>query len=149
MPGFYTTVLILAVLLLIVCLIIFGIMMKRSNKQLPFPPYADQCPVQWKPTTTGGCLVPNATNPNLGLFRPQFLNAANMDWPYYYQTYLTATPSKNNVTDVLQDFSNNLATRATTGVALKFNDNVSLCDKYAWAKKFNVVWDGISNYNQC
>ena len=25
----------------------------------------------------------------------------------------------------------------------------NICDKYNWAKKYNVNWDGVSNYNGC
>jgi hypothetical protein len=32
---------------------------------------------------------------------------------------------------------------------LPLTDVPNICDKYKWAKKNNVNWDGVSNYNGC
>ena len=32
---------------------------------------------------------------------------------------------------------------------LKLTDVPNICEKYKWAKKYNVNWDGVSNYNGC
>lgn len=32
---------------------------------------------------------------------------------------------------------------------LILSDVPTICDKYNWAKKYNVNWDGVSNYNGC
>ncbi len=32
--------------------------------------------------------------------------------------------------------------------SINFN-NMTVCDKKKWAKKWNVNWDGVSNYNKC
>ena len=32
---------------------------------------------------------------------------------------------------------------------IDFSSYETECDKKKWADKYNIKWDGISNYNQC
>ena len=144
MPEFYTYVIGIALFILLICLVVFGVMMQSSTSKTPFPPYADQCPIGWVNTNNGGCKVPFANQPNSGLTNPSFMNAYNLDLAQYKIDNPNA--GITDVTSALNDLKNNRTTRIPV---MKFNDNVAICDKWAWAKKYNIQWDGISNYNQC
>jgi hypothetical protein len=43
----------------------------------------------------------------------------------------------------------------STNATINFNDpgwvmnKNSTCNKQLWAKKYKIIWDGISNYNSC
>jgi hypothetical protein len=62
MDTFYTVVVIVAVVFLIVCLIIIGIMMQYQKGSDVFPPTANICPDKW--TVNGSGCSPNEINGN-------------------------------------------------------------------------------------
>ena len=39
--------------------------------------------------------------------------------------------------------------KADTPSPLVLSDYPMICNKYKWAKQYNVNWDGVSNYNGC
>jgi hypothetical protein len=57
------------------------------------------------------------------------------------------------VPDSLKDtkFITETGITAVTGTAVPASINFTgnACDKKAWAKKWNVKWDGVTNYNKC
>lgn len=60
MDSFYTTVVIVAVVFLIICLTIIGIMMQYQKGADVFPPNANTCPDKW--TVDGTGCRPNGVN---------------------------------------------------------------------------------------
>jgi|LauGreSuBDMM15SN_2_FD.fasta_scaffold73434_3 hypothetical protein len=55
MDSFYTIVVLVAVVFLIICLIIVGIMMQYQKGEDAFPPKANTCPDKWTVGATGSC----------------------------------------------------------------------------------------------
>ena len=36
-----------------------------------------------------------------------------------------------------------------TSIDVSSDNWVSVCDKSSWAKKYNILWDGVTNNNSC
>lgn len=43
----------------------------------------------------------------------------------------------------------NLMANGVASKSISLSTYPSICEKYNWAKKQNVNWDGVSNYNGC
>ena len=115
MDSFYTTVVIIAVILLILCLIAVGVMLQKSGEDKPFPAQNNPCPDGWGVNENGNCILP--TN-DVNTTTASKLNTANDIWEKIGSDY-------------------------------KIKDSASICDKKKWANDNVIIWDGISNYNQC
>ena len=118
MDSFYTTVVIIAVILLILCLIGVGIMLQKQGEDIPFPAQNNPCPDGWGVNDKGNCILPT-----------DGLNTTPAS------TLVTATTDNDIWEKVGSDY--------------KIKDSASICDKKEWANKNVIIWDGISNYNQC
>ena len=131
--DFYTIVLTIAVVLLILILTFVGIKMSSSkyNNQtnVPFPPVKSSCPDYW--VVDGSyCVIPTNGRTNTGTI-------------YNNNGDITLLPS------------------STYGYVsgnsyINFNDamwgkmgKTTVCQQKDWTGKYNVVWDGVSNYNNC
>jgi uncharacterized protein (UPF0333 family) len=146
MDLFYVIVVSVAVVLLIVILTYIGIQMKTTSASATgeFPPIKQTCPDKWSATTVGEdktvvCVIPpfvensmknvgNLYNTN-GIVDQKIIDAT----PGY-------TPSSSLSGKHKIDFNHN--GWSTFGM-------VSDCKKKEWANTYNIVWDGISNYNMC
>jgi len=95
--DFYTLVIIIAIVILIISLASVGSLVIYGSANSPYPSYQSQCPDYWTWDGTN-C---NSSGKNKGLY-----------------TTNSYKPS-------------------------------DLCGNYNWAKKYNVMWDGVSNTNQC
>ena len=131
--DFYTIVLTIAVVLLILILTFVGIKMSSSkyNNQtnVSFPPVKSSCPDYW--VVDGSyCVIPTNGRTNTGTI-------------YNNNGDITLLPS------------------STYGYVsgnsyINFNDamwgkmgKTTVCQQKDWTGKYNIVWDGISNYNNC
>jgi hypothetical protein len=123
MDSFYMIVVLIAVILLILCLTGVGILMGYQDANLVFPPKANNCPDGW--TTVGNvCTVPTAfISSTTGLTATQGFTAP--------VAASGSTPEKLATIDFSKDYWANI------------------CEKKKWANKFNINWDGVSNYNKC
>ena len=131
MDIFYTSVLSVAVIVLILILTYVGIMLSYSNSQsTTFPPVSNVCPDYWLNSTDGsGCVVPSSGSKNAGLL---------FDGNGSPTAGLLATTGYNSSKKTI-DFSNP-----------KWGEGGSLlCSQKKWADKNEIVWDGVSNYNSC
>jgi len=103
MQSFQNIVSTIAIILLIVCLIVIGIMMHYQKQEAKYPPVVPGCPDSW---VSSGDLKCKADKANLGKDEcPK-----EMDF------------SKNN-----------------------FVGDQGMCNKYRWAKRCDVEWDGVTN----
>ena len=128
MDGFKTTVLGVAVVVLILVLTVVGLMMAGNQANMLFPPTSLPCPNYWQLTSDGKCKLPylgpgNGNEANLGS-----LKADSSNTPGYDSTNKTV------------DFNSNAW--GASGIT-------ATCAKQAWAKKAGILWDGVSNYNGC
>lgn len=130
MEWFYLTVLAIAILLLIIMLTFIGTRIKQNEKSGNtsndiFPPVKNSCPDLWEATQEGDiiqCNIP--TNNNIGILKD----------------------SDGNIDDLT---AGDIIGLNTNKDAIDFSSYETECDKKRWADKYNIKWDGVSNYNQC
>lgn len=128
MEWFYLTVLAVAILLLIIMLTFIGTRIKKNEKSADsnnnvFPPVQNSCPDLWKAKQEGDiikCEIPSTDN--IGSLRnsERMIDQLTADNIIGYSDY-----------------------------TIDFSSYETECDKKKWADKYNIKWDGISNYNQC
>jgi len=138
MELYYTIVLSVAVIVLIILLTYVGILMqKKQGSSQPFPPIKNTCPDKWtskiKKDEDGDdtvlCEIPGPNGTNIGTM----LDNINSDNTPGYAVSDAETPA---TIDFNHDGWSAQGTNAD-------------CARKNWANKFGVVWDGITNYNMC
>jgi len=123
METFYLIVLSVAIILLIVILAYIGIYGMNDKSKSAFPPVKYDCPDHWQKNDNNECVIP-ISEPNMGAFD-------------------NGDPSPD-IPGVNGD---------TT--AINFEDpgwsanGSSRCSHKKWANDNSIVWDTVSNYNQC
>lgn len=135
METFYLTVLIVATIVLIIILIFIGILLKGGNQNLAYPPSYGICPDYWKyDVDQKKCIIPEN--------KPDGINLGNM----YNETTKTLNDNILDSPGYSYDVSNGLLTQY-----IDFSNNAwdGVCGKKKWTNTNNIVWDGVSNYNNC
>jgi hypothetical protein len=128
--SFYSGVVLIAVIILIITLIWLGIELSNAKESKDFPPTFGTCPDYWVQDGTV-CQIPLNKHPNnKGLFAAGgasiLLNTTN-------------TPGFNSADNTI-DMSN---------AGWKSGSKTEKCGKQGWAANYGLVWDGINNYNKC
>ena len=129
MDNFYTIVLIVAVVSLILVLTYIGVILKYGETQGVYPPHGTTCPDYWEISSEGHCIIPKGGEKNVGSL---------------YEGGLLTDAVKGNTPGL-----------DTTSDMINFNHDdwkaggTEICTKREWASKHGVVWDGVSNYNNC
>ena len=126
MDKFYTYVVIVAFVILVLALIGLGVILQNQDKGEVFPPIQSKCPDGWA-TTASGCYIPD-TSKNIGTFIKTILTEAD-------KRYLLSSGAG--------------AIQSGLSYELVFKSEALPCDKRKWANMHGIMWDGISNYNQC
>jgi type 1 fimbria pilin len=123
MDPFYKTVVIVAIVMLILALIGLGVLMQEQDTKTEYPPQQSACPDHWSYKGNNQCKIntDGTTKLNVGNF----------------------TASDGDSDDYMKYTVDNSEERVT------FEPSLLVCDKKKWANKYNIVWDGVSNYNQC
>lgn len=134
--DFYTTVILIATIILILILTYLGLIMSgKFGSSLPFPPVQNNCPDYWE-YDGGYCQIPKISSKNWGDLYDATgtLTKATTGAPgYNSQTGVNKTPGIN---------FNDKTWSATAGKGL-------VCAVKDWVKTHNVVFDTVSNYNKC
>ena len=129
MDGFQTTILGVAVVILILILAVVGLMMANNKANLLYPPSSLPCPNYWQLNSDGACVIP--TKPVAGSGK----TTVNIG------TWSSSTPTAGyNQTTNSIDFKNN-----SWGAP----GNSATCAKRKWARDLGILWDGVSNFNGC
>jgi hypothetical protein len=124
MDKFYTVTIIVAFVILVIALIGLGILLQNQDAATEFPPKQNQCPDHW--TVSGDYCKWGTNNFNFG--------SLDISAGLYGKIY-----------SISGDY-----VEPSTGLdGIKFRSNVLRCDKKKWANSNGIIWDGISNYNQC
>ena len=127
METFYLIVLSVAIILLIIILAYIGVYGMNEKSKSAFPPVKYDCPDYWQKNQDGECVIPTS-GPNMGAFNrkgdliPQQLDIIGI-----------------NGTEDAIDFEH--AGWSASGS--------SRCAQKKWANDNGIVWDTVSNYNQC
>lgn len=139
MEMFYKITILVAIIFLILILTVIGILMGKKSNVVTYPPVASQCPDYW--TYDGSnCVVPNtgcpANDGSVKDCKPNMLNGISV-------ANLTPT-SVSGLTRVSNPDK-------TTTYSIDFNNPgwKGTCGQMQWAKKNNIEWDGVSNFNSC
>jgi len=131
--DFYTIVLIVAVVLLILVLTFLAIKMSTAKyynqTNVPFPPVKSTCPDYWK-VDGSYCIVPINGNTNTGSI---------------YKT------NGNSVLSSVNTFGYDITRNAFNAYDTTWGTSgkSSVCQQKDWCGKYNIIWDGVSNYNNC
>ena len=134
METFHIIVLSVATVALILILIFVGVLLSKGDTNSAFPPSYGMCPDYWvMDASSNKCLIPNIQTTKL--------NIGNMyDTDETLKDAITYTPGYG------YDISNNVITQYIDFSDPKWKGQ---CDKKKWASENGIVWDGISNYNNC
>ena len=123
MDSFYSMVLVIAFILLLLALIAIGIMLQKQGDKVAFPSQKSPCPDGWGVKEDGHCEAPSAQHPNY----PKIATGSN----------LTTT------------MSSDWTIKAAGSTDWKPKDSSTICDLRDWTIAHSVQWDGVSNYNSC
>jgi hypothetical protein len=138
MDYFYIIVSAILITLLILILTYIGIVMQRSKKENqsypPEPP--SNCPDYWTISPDRSCIVPASGSKNTG----KLYNNNNI--------ILTNSVGKTGYT---AGYSNDQGTPTInfTDAGWTAGGSSALCNEQVWANTYNIMWDGVSNYNGC
>tara|TARA_B100001059_G_scaffold83476_1_gene81545 strand:- start:2143 stop:2526 length:384 start_codon:yes stop_codon:yes gene_type:complete len=126
MDSFYSIVLLIAFILLLLALIAIGIMLQKQGDKVAFPSQNSPCPDGWGIKDNGHCEAPGASHPN---YPSNLLDASGSFTPFQMT--------------MLQDWD------ISGSSDWKPKDSSTICDLRDWTIAHSVQWDGISNYNSC
>jgi len=127
MDLFKIIVVVVAVVMLIVILTLVAFLINSTNHEgTVYPPTVTQCPDNWVVDGSSNCIIP--TSGNLGTLTPDKYSTISG----YFVNAITQKPTIN-----------------FADAAWSANGMTSQCNKRLWANTYNIVWDTISNYNQC
>jgi len=156
--SFYLTITIVAAVILILSLTYVGVLLYSTKSTVAFPPTQSKCPDYWEiDSTTGKCKVPTSTNvknasglsfnSSPGIIRQLDIGTSGT-YTYDIRSVIdnTTAASPANTAYSLMDVSEANWNNLTIGGV---NAGNALCNKARWARGANIVWDGISNTNQC
>lgn len=133
--SFYSTVLIVALVILILFLTYIGIIIMYYKPKQNFPPSVADCPDYWqvylnKDGDISGCIIPSGTSSmNNGI--------ANTE------SYMKAKGYNGAGTSLGQPYIN------FNDVSWEYSGKKALCNQKAWANTNQIVWDGVTNFNGC
>tara|TARA_A100001015_G_scaffold313624_1_gene421277 strand:+ start:655 stop:1059 length:405 start_codon:yes stop_codon:yes gene_type:complete len=123
---FQKTVLTIAIVLLIICLIFIGVMMYNSKYSAKFPPVTSSCPDYWVDLGSTSenedrsmCVPPGFIDPKTG-------KQVTPEIPGY---------GSNDGSCKQPKYIDNSGTMTSD----------ELCDNSRWAKKCNLSWGGVTN----
>jgi hypothetical protein len=128
--NFFMIVISIASFLLIVSLTYIGIVLSRNASSTPYPPIANACPDGWGIDTNGNCIIPSNTTSSAG--------SNNLGTLATYNTIPGFASSGASTSGTFNPNDNGWASSGST-----------VCGKKLWANKYNIQWDGVSNYNGC
>ena len=144
MDSFQIIVVIVATVLLILIFATIGIVTKHySTDNVAFPPVANTCPDTWSVDASGNCKIPGYSTTNRGTIYKTGGNSGLV---------LKATASGKTF-----DSATDTPGYDSTAGTINFTDSASwgysskspICNKSAWAKKYSISWDGVSNVIGC
>jgi hypothetical protein len=148
MFSFYTTVTIIAIVLLVMALTIIGISIKKNSRTNTFPDYQYSCPDFWTLSDDNKtCMAPpGINNPTIATLKPKK--------PENEQLF----PNMNSIRP--DPDSPAIKELKTKGLILNADNTIksidittdtwpAMCSKVAWAKTNNILWDGIGQSNAC
>jgi hypothetical protein len=128
---FNTIVIIVALILLLIALTMYGVFYKKIDAKA-YPYTQDSCPKQWKVDHSGNCINPFCPSGNICNSL-----APGGEW-------IKNTPGYITTADGLGGFNPTDAGWASFNSASSSN-----CGQKSWSTTNNIDWNGITTYNNC
>jgi hypothetical protein len=143
MELFYTIIIGIAIVLLIVVLTTFGIMIQYSSTGGVYPTIQNTCPDYWNVDTSANCYISKSASINTG--------GSGSDTLTSTQTYISGAVNTNYTPGLLTDSSNiRINFSDPKWSATPFNNFSDIkCAYKSWANSNSIQWDGITDYNNC
>lgn len=160
--NYYTITGLIAIIALSLSLVWFAWLAQYQYAGTPYPPLAEPAPDRWElsdeqVTDTGitdtnqgpkrKCRIPGTSEQNAGTIHTDDATYASLvkflpgaRFGKYDQGVFVPFVVPFSSTDILEFPKGN--------VYIDFSA-VDICTRKLWANTFNVVWDGVSNYNYC
>jgi hypothetical protein len=140
MDWFRIVVLSVALIILILLLVFIGILLSQGKKDQAWPPVTNTCPDYWLVTDDGkGCQIPGNRGANSLNIGTMYGNLPG-NIPAQGQALSTTFVNYNNPSAYVKD---------PNGDYIDLDKFSGVCQKQCWSNQFNLVWDGVSNYNNC
>ena len=132
--NFFMKVALIGLFFLIIFIVFMVILLffSRVDENTLFPAQVNQCPDFWKSDSSGNCFFPETRSFNDDT---KFINTGILS-------------SLENNTDVAP-FSKNGTSFNVSDARWMTGGKSAICSQRDWAIKNQIMWDGISNYNQC
>jgi len=137
MDLFYVIVAGTAIVVLVCALTFFGLYMQKAKRSDTFPPNASICPDLWF-TEANRCTY-NGRNSGTYDLSNNTINYDRIDGKDPLKAKSSKSTDPNSKTVIAFD-----PTDSIWG-----SGNAALCTKKAWANQHNILWSGISEYNDC
>lgn len=146
--DFYSIVLVVAIVVFFLMLVLMGLLITNATSTAVYPPMASACPDYWSVDSNGNCVFPGETG----------AATATGDGSTISNIGLYAQTSIVDISSNKPPYPVNLTTDGKTTLSFSFSPSDSrwssrgystTCAQKDWATKYNIVWDGISNYNAC
>ena len=140
MDSFHIIVLAIATIVLVLILVFVGILLSQGNTNKAFLPNYGECPDYWTyDEEQKKCIVPE--------YSDKAVNLGNM-----YGENAEISPILSNGVTKAPGYTTFLdQSKNVTIHYIDFQDSDwgGICNKKKWANENGIVWDGISNYNNC
>lgn len=132
--NFFTKIALLGLFFLVVFIFFMVLLLffSRVDENTLFPAQVNQCPDFWESDSSGNCFFPKTKS---FTDKTKFINTGNL--PFLEKESSTAPFSKNGLSFNVADH------RWMSG------GKSAVCSQREWALKHQIMWDGVSNYNQC
>jgi len=152
MEWFYFIVIAIAIIMLILLLAYIGTRMTgdRPESDTIFPPVKNTCPDLWKADASGKCIIPTDSSGAFDEKQNVGTVASLLGSATYDTTCLT------NGTCVPGYTASTGSGTSSVPATIDFNEESwggqgmsSDCAKSTWVNTNAILWDGVSNYNQC
>lgn len=177
MDPLYVVILSMSTVMLLLCLVIFGIMLATKGKDKVYPTQHAPCPDGWPifvkendPNKTKQCVwVPPSTSgqytrieieqlikafdpeDNLSEKDKDIMRKLIRQQPAAGQNHGDITSLNHILTSNMQNSNGDSMYNINTDVfGINFNhDDITTCDKKRWSNLHGIHWDGVSNFNNC
>jgi ABC-type antimicrobial peptide transport system permease subunit len=136
--NFYTIVLIIAIVLLILSLTALSLMLTKVGTTTAFPPISNTCPDGW---TSGKDSSGNITCTSDKTNKPSRYDvnsAYSKNSPGYINYYYSSDPKfLGGVTSI----------PGATTISINKGIVKNVCDQKTWSDANKIIWDGVTNSN--
>jgi hypothetical protein len=138
--DFYTIVLIIAVVLLILALTGLSLMLTQVGTTTSFPPISNTCPDGWTAGSPDGSGNITCTSSASTTNKPSTYDvngAYSKNSPGYINYYYSSEKFLGGVT----------STNGAQSISINKGIVKNVCDQKTWSDANKIIWDGVTNSN--